>query len=384
MKADDAQRCGIGHGLGQLDRLGALAQPLQESLDGGVRVVAEQGFSEFFRFGPCLSLPRFERFRDLSHGIAQQRHQIDRVAPRVPLLAPHRQAEGLDQRGQHPAGVLPTDPVQQLERLVHEVDDVPAVQVDVVGGRRAHQVGQLGVRHALVDGGQQAALGAFGAPHLHEIPEPALEMLPRNLLILKRRNLELGGAAGAVPGDVDQPVVHGQDPLGPLQTIADVGHGAEDGEARAPVPALADTIECSLPCDLIVGDAAVVQSHHRFAHDEAEVLLHAFLQAPAPALDRIDGGRCHVQINLSVAHLDGVGIHIVGEQIEGAAAHQVEARMVPVTGEDTVLNGPAMQGKTHVRTAVVDGVQFPVVVEDHDRDRSFGHHQGTSGSNFLK
>ncbi len=58
--------------------------------------------------------------------------------------------------------------------------------------------------------------------------------------------------------------------------------------------------------------------------------------------------------------------------------------MVPVAGEDAVLHGAAMQGKTHVRAAVVDGMQLPMVVEDHDGDRALGHHQGTSGPNFLQ
>ncbi len=164
-----------------------------------------------------------------------------------------------------------------------------------------------------MDRGQEATLGALGAPDLHEVAEPALEMARRDLLISKGLYLELGSPPGAVPGDLDQPVVQGRDPLGPREAVADIGHGAEDGEAGAPVPAMTDSIESALPCDLIVGDATVVQSHHRFAHDQAEILLHALRQPPAPAPDRIDGRRRDVQINLSVADLHAVGIHIVGE-----------------------------------------------------------------------
>ena len=246
------------------------------------------------------------------------------------------------------------------------------------------KIGQLCVRHPFVDGGQEAALGALGAPDLHEVAEPALEMARRDLLISKGLNFELGSPAGAVPGDLDQSVVHGRDPLGSREAVADVGHGAEDGEARTPVPAMTDSVKSPLPCDLVVGHTAVVQSHHRFAHDQAEILLHPLREPLAPAPDRIDRRRRDVQKDLPVPDLYAVGIHIVGEQIEGAAAHQVEARMVPVAGEDAVLHGAAMQRKTHVGAAVVDGVQLPIVVEDHDGDRTLGHHQRTSGPNFLQ
>ena len=66
----------------------------------------------------------------------------------------------------------PTDPVEQLERFLGEVERVPAVEKDVVGERAEECVRQLAWRRALPDHRQQAALRRLPVPLLHELPEP--------------------------------------------------------------------------------------------------------------------------------------------------------------------------------------------------------------------
>src|SRR5262249_11227489 len=53
--------------------------------------------------------------------------------------------------------------------------------------------------------------------------------------------------------------------------------------------------------------------------------------------------------------------HVVGERVKRAAAFEVESRVMPVTCEQTVAHGAAIQWETHVRTAVVDGKETPIV-----------------------
>src|SRR5205807_1483180 len=84
------------------------------------------------------------------------------------------------------------------------------------------------------------------------------------------------------------------------------------------------------------------------------------------ALLLVGPGRPGSEGDDTVAHFDVVGRHVVGPQIEGAARAQVEAGMVPVTGEDAIVDAALVQGKAKVRTAIVDGEDAALVSEDGD------------------
>ena len=71
--------------------------------------------------------------------------------------------------------------------------------------------------------------------------------------------------------------------------------------------------------------------------------------------------------DLAVTHLDRAGRHVVGPQIEGAAARQIEARVVPVAGQDAVLDAAAIQRKAHMRAAIVEREHTTFVVDDEYR-----------------
>ena len=88
----------------------------------------------------------------------------------------------------------------------------------------------------------------------------------------------------------------------------------------------------------------------------------------------IPGRRLRVDPCLAVDHSYRETAHIVGEGIEGATAGQVEAGMVPVTGEDAVFDAAPVQGKAHVGTAVVYGVDLTLVVEHRDGVPPAGDH----------
>src|SRR3712207_6849001 len=47
--------------------------------------------------------------------------------------------------------------------------------------------------------------------------------------------------------------------------------------------------------------------------------------------------------DLAVTHLDRTGRDIIGPEIEGAAAREVKARVMPVTREDAVLDAAAIE-----------------------------------------
>src|SRR5207244_2894966 len=70
---------------------------------------------------------------------------------------------------------------------------------------------------------------------------------------------------------------------------------------------------------------------------------------------------------VAVPQLDGEAAELVGPLVERAAAAEVEARVVPVAGEDAVLHRPAVEREAHVRAAVVDRVHGAAVGEEDER-----------------
>ena len=65
--------------------------------------------------------------------------------------------------------------------------------------------------------------------------------------------------------------------------------------------------------------------------------------------------------------LDREAPQLVRELVEGAAGGEVEARVVPVAGQDPLAHRPAVERKAHVRASVVDGVYLVAVSEEADR-----------------
>ena len=75
-----------------------------------------------------------------------------------------------------------------------------------------------------------------------------------------------------------------------------------------------------------------------------------------------------------LGEVSGVAVDVNGEAaqlvrplVERAAGAEVEARVVPVAGEDPVVDRPAVQREAHVRAAVVDGVDRVSLGEQADR-----------------
>jgi hypothetical protein len=81
--------------------------------------------------------------------------------------------------------------------------------------------------------------------------------------------------------------------------------------------------------------------------------------------------RREVHPDLAVADLHREGGHVVGPGVEGAAAGQVEAGVVPGAGQDAVMHGAALQGEAHVRATIVHDVE-PAVAGDQQQEVAGG------------
>ena len=68
--------------------------------------------------------------------------------------------------------------------------------------------------------------------------------------------------------------------------------------------------------------------------------------------------------DVSVSGPGLVAGNVVGEQVERAAAREVEPGVVPVARKHAVLDGPPVQREAHMRATVVE-CEHPTLVVDH-------------------
>ena len=77
--------------------------------------------------------------------------------------------------------------------------------------------------------------------------------------------------------------------------------------------------------------------------------------------------------DVAVAQLDRADRYVVRPQVEGAAAFEIEAGVVPVTGQDAVLDAAALEREAHVRATIVERENAAAVVDDEDRTMATVH-----------
>jgi hypothetical protein len=77
--------------------------------------------------------------------------------------------------------------------------------------------------------------------------------------------------------------------------------------------------------------------------------------------------RREIHPHLAVPNLHREDTRFIGELVEGPAALQIEACVVPVAGQDAVAHAPPVQGESHVGTTIVHSVHAAVVKEERQR-----------------
>ena len=97
----------------------------------------------------------------------------------------------------------------------------------------------------------------------------------------------------------------------------------------------------------------------------------------------IPGGRLLVHPDYAVGYTYRIAADVVGEGIESPATGEIEPGVMPVAGEDAVLDTSPVQGETHVGTTVVDREQLAVVVKHRDGVTAAGDHRATARLDFL-
>ena len=103
---------------------------------------------------------------------------------------------------------------------------------------------------------------------------------------------------------------------------------------------------------------------NRLADDQTEIVGQPVVQPSAPVFRRVGLSERRLHPHVRVTHLDGTGRHVVGPQIEGAAAREIEACVMPVAGQNAIVDASAVERKAHVRTTIVKSEDTAAVVND--------------------
>src|SRR5262249_10990700 len=130
-----------------------------------------------------------------------------------------------------------------------------------------------------------------------------------------------------------------------------------------------------LPHDVGRRDGGGELTTHGLGDDEVEIMGKAIRKPLTPVRGGIGMTGRGLHPNLAIAHLDRADRHILRPQVEAAAAFEIEAGVVPRTGQDTVLDAAALEREAHVRATIVEGEHAPAVVDHEDRTIATVHEE---------
>ena len=296
-----------------------------------------------------------------------ERDKIDRLAPFGRFLGAARRHHLADDGRQQRGRMLPADQVEALERLVDEVERVSAVGEGPFGLGREQGVGERGGRKTGSDPREQGALGRLAMANLRPAPQPALER-GRFRPASERRAFPPRRLPVAVRRHAARPVEQGE-------------IGLVLGQIRAAdwPSAVRIVRPTPQPSRFWAPNSAACRTTSAFGTPAASWPCTALamtrpMSCARPSSSRsrqcAAGSACPKVVFTQTspfAQLDRAGRRVVRPQIEGAAAFEVEAGVVPVAGQDPVLDAAPVEREAHVGAAVVEREDAAAVVDDEDR-----------------
>ncbi len=157
--------------------------------------------------------------------------------------------------------------------------------------------------------------------------------------------------------DEREPVHERERTVGVVEGGQQVRHRDEHREARAPAAVAVRRAEVDAGAhDLGRAHARVEQAEHRLGDDERDAVLETFAQPRLQVTDRVGvGARSHH--DRAVAHVGVEAARVVGPEVERAARHEVEARVVPVARDEAGFDRALVQREAEVRAAILDRVR---------------------------
>ena len=237
----------------------------------------------------------------------------------------------------------------------------------MVGCSREHQLGERRRLGSRPHRGGYAAFRALGVAHFDEAPKPALECREVRCASRQRPNREPRRMAVAVLSDRGESVIHRAWAVFCLKPRREVDHTGQNGQSGAPAVAPVAHPELKPGAHYFTEVATVVEEcDNRLRDNQPDVALEAVTEAAQEVLPSV-GAFGDVDQQRSILDSYREYSHIVGPLVEGPAGFKVEARVMPVAGEDAVLDCSAVEWEAHVRAPVVDREQAAVRIEQNDR-----------------
>ena len=324
-----------------------------------------------------------EQFRQLAGCFLTQRNKINGLAPGGRFLGATGRHHLADDSRQQSRRVLPADQVEALERLVDEVERVSGVGERPLGLGREQGIGEHSRRDTGRNRREQGALGRLAMAHVCPTPQPALER-GRIRPASKRRTFPPRRLAVAVRRHAARAVEQGEIGFLLRQHGQEIGERREDRETHAPAVAVLRPEQRHLPHDVGPRYVGRELTMHGLGDDEAEVVGEAVRKPLTPVRGGIGMTERGLHPDVAIAHLDRADRYVVRPQVEGAAAFEIEAGVVPMTGQDAVLDAAALEREAHVRATIVEGEDAPAVVDDEDRTMATVHNEPPLRLQLLK
>src|SRR5262249_37082888 len=148
------------------------------------------------------------------------------------------------------------------------------------------------------------------------------------------------------------------------QNGQEIAERDKDRQAYVPTVAVLNAEQRDLLHDIRRRHAGRKLAVNGFGNDKAQNMREAVVEPLAPTRCRIVVAEDGPNPDFAVTHLGGTGRDIICPQIEGTAAREVEAGVVPMAGQGAVLDAAAIQRKSHMRAAIVEREDTTPVVED--------------------
>ena len=126
------------------------------------------------------------------------------------------------------------------------------------------------------------------------------------------------------------------------------------------------------------------QASHRLGDDQIQIVGHAIREPAAPVTHRVGMVEHGLYPDVFPADLDRTGRDVVRPQVERAAAGQIEPGVMPMAGQDAVFDRPTVEREAHMRAAVVERAETPLLADHEHRPVASPQHHPALGLQLGK
>ncbi len=128
-----------------------------------------------------------------------------------------------------------------------------------------------------------------------------------------------------------------------------------DREAHAPAIAVARPEQGHLPHDVRSRHVCRKLTIDRFGDHEPQIVGETIGKPLTRMRSRIGMSERGFHPDLSITQFDRKGWYIVGPKIKGTAASEIETGVVPMAGQNAIVDAAPLERESHVRATVIEG-----------------------------